>query len=257
MTGTSESATYDVFISYNSKDRDEVKEIAQQLKDRGIRPWLDQWEEQPGLSWKKQLQDNMERIQAAAVFVGEKGIGSWQNMEVEVYLDKFISQGSPVIPVLLKSATQKPELPPFLGQMHYVNFRDEKQELSPLDRLIWGITGKKPGVFHYADSNKDAINRAKVSTASLSFQKKSELVNKYIACLTMKDRHRRDVAVLQLPDEIAYSIPRNSVDLVDVTNIVSTCENYAGGRQQLLEIVAFFERDSSSVQELRTFVQSL
>jgi hypothetical protein len=254
MTGTSESATYDVFISYNSKDRDEVKEIAQQLKDRGIRPWLDQWEEQPGLSWKKQLQDNMKYIKAAAVFVGEKGIGSWQNMEVEVYLDKFISQGSPVIPVLLKSATQKPELPPFLGQMHYVNFRDEKQELSPLDRLIWGITGKKPG------ASQPPINMhkgaGKTTWVKLPFKKKSELVDKLLACPTMSDRHMRDVVVLQL-DEMAQVISRSDANIFDVTNIVSACENFADGIPTLGQVVNFFERNSLPAQQLSAFIQTL
>ena len=257
MTQTPRKETFDVFLSYNSKDRAEVKEIAQQLKERGMRPWLDEWEIRPGSSWLDALEKQIDTIQAAAVFVGKEGIGPWQHMEVNAYLRKFVSRGCPVIPVLLKDAAQKPPLPIFLHEVNYVDFRALNQDLAPIDRLIWGITGKKPDALPSSASSQDDTNTAKISTTSLSFQKKSELVNKLIACPTMKDRHARDIVVLQLSDQIARSIARHAVDVVDVTNIVSTCTNFSGGIQELVEVVGFFEGDSIPMQQLRAFLQSL
>ncbi len=34
---------YDVFLSYNSKDKPRVRQLAQRLKDAGVRVWFDEW----------------------------------------------------------------------------------------------------------------------------------------------------------------------------------------------------------------------
>ena len=132
---------FDVFLCHNSQDKPKVIEIGRKLQEQGLKPWLDQWELQPGLPWQRELERQIQNISSAAVFVGEGGIGPWQQMEIEAYLRRFVSQGSPVIPVLLPNAPEKPELPIFLGGMTWVDFRHSQPE--PLARLIWGITGEK------------------------------------------------------------------------------------------------------------------
>ena len=44
-----ENKEFDVFMSHNSKDQKEVWEIAKQLKQHQIRPWVDDWELRPGV----------------------------------------------------------------------------------------------------------------------------------------------------------------------------------------------------------------
>lgn len=133
---------FDVFLCHNSADKPEVKEIAQQLKSRGILPWLDEWELPPGQPWQALLENQIARIKAAAVFVGSAGVGPWQEQELYGFLREFVSRKSPVIPVLLPDAPEKPELPIFLRAMTWVDFR--VQDPNPLGRLIWGITGRRP-----------------------------------------------------------------------------------------------------------------
>jgi WD40 repeat protein len=129
---------FDIFLCYNRKDRPEVKQIGEQLKLHGILPWLDEWELRPGMPWQRALEKQIDQIKSVAVFVGNDGIGPWQQMEVEAFLREFVSRGCPVIPVLLKSAPQKPALPLFLRGMTWVDFRVENPE--PMQRLLWGIT---------------------------------------------------------------------------------------------------------------------
>src|SRR6266567_6514484 len=59
---------FDVFLCHNSKDKPEVKRIAELLKAQGIVPWLDEWELRPGLPWQRALEEQIEHIKTAAVW---------------------------------------------------------------------------------------------------------------------------------------------------------------------------------------------
>ncbi|MGB3401761.1 MAG: toll/interleukin-1 receptor domain-containing protein [Microcoleaceae cyanobacterium] len=138
----SEPKEFDVFLCHNSKDKPEVKKIAQLLKQNGIKPWLDEWELRPGFRWQPELERQIENIKAAAVFIGNSGLGPWQEEEISAILRQFKTQKHPVIPVLLVNAPEKPALPIFLAERIWVDFRDSQS--NPMEKLIWGITGTKP-----------------------------------------------------------------------------------------------------------------
>jgi TIR domain len=135
--------TFDVFLCHNSEDKPVVKEIAQRLKQRGISPWLDEWELPPGRPWQSLLETQIGAIRSAAVFVGRNGIGPWQQQEIDACLREFVRRGCPVIPVLLRDAPAEPVLPLFLKGMTWVDFR--KPDPEPLAQLSWGIMGSHPG----------------------------------------------------------------------------------------------------------------
>ena len=80
------SDAFDVFLCHHTADKPEVKEIAERLKERGLRPWLDEWELVPGRPWQRSLEEQIQRIRSAAVFIGEDGFGPWQNLELEASL---------------------------------------------------------------------------------------------------------------------------------------------------------------------------
>ena len=103
---------------------------------------LDEWELRPGLPWQEVLEEQIGQVRAAAVFIGKSGLGPWQNVEMKAFIRQFVKRGCPVIPVVLKDATKKPKLPPFLEGMTWVDFR--KDEPDPFDQLVWGITGERP-----------------------------------------------------------------------------------------------------------------
>ena len=140
-TRRSKRRTFDVFLCHNSGDKPVVKDIGERLKERGIRPWLDEWELRPGMPWQKNLENQIQSIKAAAVFVGTNGIGPWQDMELDAFLRELVNRKCPVIPVILPQCKTTPELPVFLRGMQWVDFRKEMPD--PLERLIWGITGKR------------------------------------------------------------------------------------------------------------------
>lgn len=135
---------YEVFLSYNSKDRSLVGDVAQLLRQRGIVPWRDVEELVPGRPWIKAVEEIILTVPTAAVFVGAHGIGPWEEPEMEALLLQRVRRRLPVIPVLLPGAPEDPSLPPFLQAFTWVDLRPG---LTPegIDRLAWGITGRKPG----------------------------------------------------------------------------------------------------------------
>ena len=88
------------------------------------------------------LEEQIDRIKSAAVFVGRDGIGPWQRQELDVLLRTFVDHGAPVIPVLLPDAPSTPALTAFLRGMTWVDVR--RSEPDPLAQLPWGVTGQKP-----------------------------------------------------------------------------------------------------------------
>lgn len=134
---------FDVFLSHNSRDRSIVREVATALRHRGLRPWLVEDELLPGEPWQRSIERALRRIKTIAVLIGRDGLGLWEQLELEAVLERSVNDGTPVIPVLLPGAPQKPSLPIFLQN---TNFIDLRQGLShdALDRLQWGITGKRP-----------------------------------------------------------------------------------------------------------------
>ena len=145
VQGKQEMKDFDVFLCHNNDDKPAVKKFGKQLKDKGILPWLDEWELRPGMPWQTILQEQIKHIKSAAVFVGRSGIGPWQDVEMKAFLRQFVNRKCPVIPVILPDCEHNPELPLFLEDMTWVDFR--KQDLEPMERLIWGITGVRDRSF--------------------------------------------------------------------------------------------------------------
>ncbi|KAB2853611.1 MAG: toll/interleukin-1 receptor domain-containing protein, partial [Anaerolineae bacterium] len=141
VNGKTELGEFDVFMCHNNQNKAEVIRIATKLKEKGIRPWLDEWELRPGLSWQRLLEQQIENIKSVAIFVGKNGIGPWQDLELGAFIREFIKRSMPVIPVILPDCQQPPALPIFLTSMTWVDFRKESPD--PFEHLTWGITGKR------------------------------------------------------------------------------------------------------------------
>lgn len=132
---------FDVFLCHNSRDKPAVKALALRLMQRGIKPWLDEWELRPGLRWQPLLEEQIRAVRSAAVFVGADGIGPWQSEEIDAFLSACVKRGIPVIPVLLDNAPREPDLPLFLAGRTWVDFR--QSDPAPFERLLFGVSGQR------------------------------------------------------------------------------------------------------------------
>lgn len=139
---TKSEKPFDVFLCHNSKDKSEVISIANKLKINNIHVWLDQWEVRPGQLWQKVLENQIKNIKSVAVFIGENGIGPWQDEEIMAFLSQFAARNCIIIPAILASCRKRqPDLPLFLTSRHSVDFRIIDPD--PVEQLIWGIKGAK------------------------------------------------------------------------------------------------------------------
>ena len=141
LKGKIETGDHDVFLCYSSPDRERVVAVAEQLKERGILPWLDVWDQRPGTRWQSGLADRLSKIRSVAVFVGPRGTRPWQAIEVETALSQFGRRRLPIIPVVLDGVRGNPRLPPFLTLWQSADLRTPGSD--PIGRLVWGITGER------------------------------------------------------------------------------------------------------------------
>jgi hypothetical protein len=134
---------FDVFLSHNSVDKPWVKKLKDALQQRRLRVWLDRDEIRPGDRFVGALEKGLDESRTVALIVSPEAMQSgWVQEEYSHALSLAQAKTNPLqlIPIILKNA----ELPPFLANRNWVDFRDDSAFDENLERLIWGITGKKP-----------------------------------------------------------------------------------------------------------------
>jgi hypothetical protein len=128
MPNGSDSVSYDLFLSYNSADHKIVEEIAHKLADAGLNElFLDRQNLLIGTRFRPALEKALGFSKAVAIFIGPGEMGSWQQMEVDIALDRHSKNPNfPVIPVLLPGC--EPPLG-FLGEFTWVDFRSQALDI--------------------------------------------------------------------------------------------------------------------------------
>jgi WD40 repeat protein/3',5'-cyclic AMP phosphodiesterase CpdA len=134
---------FDVFLAHNSADKPAVETIGEKLHRRGLKPWLDKEQIPPGRWFQELIQQDIGRVRTAAIFIGPRGLGRWQKLELLASVSRCVEQGIPVIPVLLPGVADIPEELVFLRELNCVRFQS-LDDAEALDKLVWGISGKRP-----------------------------------------------------------------------------------------------------------------
>lgn len=159
---------FDTFLSYNSKDKRFVRRLVEELDKRKIKVWFDEWELPPGQSWQIAVEQIIETAKSALVLIGGEGLGQWERPEMRACINQFILREIPVIPVLLPGASSQPKLGVFLEEFSRVDLREGLSK-NELNRLVWGITRKKP----VADEKDDPLHIDEKNSIKKIFKEKS------------------------------------------------------------------------------------
>jgi hypothetical protein len=154
---------YDVFLSHSSVDDEWAARLKAALTAKGLSVWLDLDEIRPGDVFVQALERGLESSDAVAIIVSPESMASgWVSEEYSRALSMAKSRGSsvPLIPILLRDA----ELPGFLANRSWADFRDEDQFDASVEELIRGIR-RAPGEAQGSGAGAGGRRRGRLSTA--------------------------------------------------------------------------------------------
>lgn len=155
---------FDVFLAHNSQDKPSVIAIANELRSRGLKPWLD-WEQiPPGQPFQGVIQQAVMKVKSVAIFIGPAGLGRWQSLELRSAVTQFVERGIPVIPVLLPGVADMPSTFLFLREFNSVRFVSSVHEPESIARLAWGITVERA---NEPDGSAETTERVTVGTTQV------------------------------------------------------------------------------------------
>ncbi len=132
----------DVFLCYNSEDETSAVAIQKSLEATGLRVWIDNVELNAG-HITPQIEEAIRHTNAAAVLIGAKGLGPWQEIELERLLECRAGADEQVrlVPVLLPD-TDMDSVPESMRRFVAVSFEKAMNEEPALQRLYRFLTGR-------------------------------------------------------------------------------------------------------------------
>ena len=139
-----EHFTYDVFLSYSSKDWGIIQPLAERLRADGIRVWLDSWEIKPGDSIPAKIDQGLEQSRLL-LFCMSKNVFStdWPRFESNTFRFRDpLNNDRRFIPLRLDDAPIKSSL----AQFFYVDWRkgrrNNEEEYEKLVRTLRSPTSR-------------------------------------------------------------------------------------------------------------------
>jgi hypothetical protein len=139
--------TFDVFISYSRADSSHAAKIDSILRDKGLRPFFDRRDLDPGLPWVRALEKAIGSAKSAIILIGPSGFGNTQQYERKLAIIRQTREPEfRVIPVILPKNSS--DLPfDFIQNLTWIDFSQvETVSDSPdgLERLLKAIQGGLP-----------------------------------------------------------------------------------------------------------------
>jgi WD40 repeat protein/energy-coupling factor transporter ATP-binding protein EcfA2 len=142
---SAERARFDVFLSYNGRDKPIVERIARKLRSSGVNPWLDVWCVTAGVHWQEELAQGLAAASACAVLLGPSDLGAWEREELAVAHDRAAKErGFRLFLVLLPGVPEGFDvsaLSPFLSTRTWVDLRQGFEDERAFQALVNAVHG--------------------------------------------------------------------------------------------------------------------
>jgi hypothetical protein len=125
-----------IFISHSSKDKKFVRQLAGDLKDAGLSPWLDEWEIKVGECIAKKIEEGITDADYVVIVLSKNSTESeWFDREWKsVYWDEVNNSKTIILPVLLEDC----DIPKLLQTKKYADFR--KNYSTAFDALLKAVS---------------------------------------------------------------------------------------------------------------------
>jgi small GTP-binding protein len=118
--------SFDVFLSYSSKDKAIVRPLAERLRKDGLRVWFDEWELKPGDHLQAKIDDGLEQSRVLVLCMSAQAFSSdWAQLESGTFRFRDpLNKERRFIPLRLDDVPIKGSLAQFL----YINWLPEGRE---------------------------------------------------------------------------------------------------------------------------------
>lgn len=128
----------ELFLSYSHYDREFAQRLAQDLRSKGVKIWLDETEMKPGDSLLTKIGEGIGEVDNLGVVLSPASIASrWVTQELRIALHSEIEDGRPqVVPIYY----QQCQLPLILRHRKYIDFTREDRYEAALAELVGAVT---------------------------------------------------------------------------------------------------------------------
>ncbi len=126
---------FQVFLSHNSDEKQQVLAIAKHLKDEGITYWIDTERLRSRGTIDDQVGEAIHQCESLAFFIGGKGLGTYHGEEGTYALQLARNHEMEIIPVLLPGGSAD-QFPWQMRSRLWVDFRADVEDPQALNRLI-------------------------------------------------------------------------------------------------------------------------
>jgi|ERR1044071_4318510 hypothetical protein len=118
--------TFDVFIGHNSKDKPRVRNLAERLRDDGVRVWYDEWEVRAGDVIIQKVESGLEVARKFMLAISAHAFDSdWVSLERTTAMHRDpMNKESRFIPLLLEDC----DMPDTIRRLRYVDWRAESDD---------------------------------------------------------------------------------------------------------------------------------
>lgn len=109
-----------IFIAHASENKNIVQKLANDLIDRGLLVWFDEWEIKVGDSLVEKINQGIENSSFMAIVLSKNSIGKpWFKKEINAgFMKELNNRGVYLLPLLLEDC----KIPPLLSDKKYANF---------------------------------------------------------------------------------------------------------------------------------------
>jgi hypothetical protein len=150
---------YDIFLSHSSCDKDFARKIYDELKQRGLRIWFDEFELQPGKGWLKSLREAIEGARFCIVLIGRDSVSSDPLISQEWASIQYHSWKNPDLPVC-SVRLENAKTPPFLQSWKSFSCSREESDIDDLaDKLAIVVLRSAENKDAGMSESKDLISR--------------------------------------------------------------------------------------------------
>lgn len=146
-----------VFLCHNSADKALVREINRLLRGAGIATWVDEDDIPAGVKWYEYIFDHLHEARAVVVFLGPRGLGRYQEEELESILRRAAGADTRIVPVLLPGFHEEaPKIPAWVRAQLV-------EKWNYVDLSLGGEGGLRKLLRALGDDSQVGINDAVVS----------------------------------------------------------------------------------------------